>query len=142
MNWIDRLLQRIFNFFVITNQVGDPYIFRYKLFRLPFFKVYLHHILRSDEDEELHDHPWGFVSIILWRGYVEVLPGGAHTVRPGSIIRHKATDSHRLILKHPAWTLVFVTGRKRIWGFYAKEGWTSYMDFFDRKYGVGNWTTF
>ena len=142
MNWIDRLLQRIFNFFVITNAVGDPYMCRYKLFRLPLFKIYLHHILRSDEDSELHDHPWGFVSIILWRGYEEVLPGKTRIVRPGSVVRHRATDSHRLILKRPAWTLVFVTGRKRTWGFYAKEGWMSYKDFFDRKFGVGNWTAF
>ena len=142
MNWIDRILQRVFNFFVITNAEGDPYLCRYRLLRLPFFKVYLHHILRSDEDVELHDHPWHFVSVILWRGYVEVLPGGARLVRPGSIIRHRATDSHRLILDHPAWTLVFGTGKKRVWGFHAHEGWMPYSDFFDRKYGRGNWTSF
>jgi hypothetical protein len=157
MNWIDRLLMRIAHFlwrklrpkqkenpyyFVIENAMGDPYLVRYKLFRCPRFKIFLHHILRSDEDPELHCHPWTFVSIILWRGYFEILRDGARMVRPGSIVRHRATDAHRLILEKPAWTLVFVTGKKRVWGFHGPNGWTPYSDFFDRKYGKGNWVSY
>jgi hypothetical protein len=155
MNWIDRLLMRFFDFlwrkkkgkknphyFVITNEVGDPYMCRYRLFKLPFFKVYLHHILRSDEDQFLHDHPWNFVSFILWSGYLEQLPGRSRMVRPGAMIRHRATDSHRLILERPAWTLVLVTGKKRTWGFHTKSGWMAYWKFFDRKYGQGQWETY
>lgn len=156
MNWIDVLMIGLFErlwkmmgrkgnsnpfYFVIRNAVGSPYMVRYKLLRLPFFKVYLHHILRSDEDPELHDHPWNFVSLILWKGYVEIVPRGPRRMRPGSIVRHRAEDSHRLVLESPAWTLVFVTGKKRVWGFYADKGWMSYMDFLDRKYGKGNWGT-
>jgi hypothetical protein len=139
MNWIDRVLMRVIRFFVITNQIGDPYMVRYKLFRCPWFKVFLHHILRSDEDPELHCHPWNFVSIMLWKGYFEILPSGGRVVRAGEVVRHRATDAHRLILDEPAWTLVFVTGKKRIWGFYTADGWMSWTDFLDRKYGKGNW---
>lgn len=144
MNWIDRLLQKIFRFFVIRNQYDDPYMCRYKLFRCPGlkFKVFLHHILRSDDDPEMHDHPWHFVSIVLWRGYLEVLPDCARRIRAGSVVRHRAEDSHRLILDRPAWTLVFVTGKKRVWGFHGKDGFMPYPEFFDRKYGAGNWVSF
>lgn len=139
MNSIDRVLTKVFRYFVITNGEGSPYLARYKLFRCPWFKVFLHHILRSDEDEELHDHPWNFVSIVLWKGYLEILPKAARIIRAGSVVRHRAEDAHRLILDAPAWTLVFVTGKKRMWGFHTKTGWLSYVDFLDRKYGQGNW---
>lgn len=152
MNWIDRILMRFFDllwgkkekepnprYFVIENEVGDPYLCRYKLFRCRWFKVFLHHILRSDEDPDLHDHPWAFVSLVLWSGYLEVLPTGMRTVRAGDVVRHRATDSHRLILDRPAWTLVLVTGKKRTWGFHTRSGWMPYGDYFDRKYGKGQW---
>lgn len=142
MNWIDRLLMRIFPFFVIESETGDPYMCRYKLLRCRWFKVFLHHILRSDDDLELHDHPWNFVSIILWRGYLEFLSLGPRRVRAGRVVRHRASDAHRLELDRPAWTLVFVTGKKRHWGFWTRRGWESYETFFDRKYGPGNWTSY
>lgn len=148
MNWIDRVLMRILPFVVIDSDENGPYLVRYKLFRCPWFKVFLHHILRSDEDLELHDHPWNFVSLILWSGYKEVLSIGStivyrvRTVRAGDVIRHRARDAHRLILDRPAWTLVGVTGKKRHWGFWTERGWEPYEVFFDRKYGRGNWVSF
>lgn len=36
-----------------------------------FFNIYLHHILRSDDDRALHDHPWWNVSILLKGMYIE-----------------------------------------------------------------------
>jgi hypothetical protein len=142
VNWIDRVLQRIFKFFVIENAEADPYLVRYKVFRCPWFKVFLHHILRSDEDPELHCHPWNFMSFILRSGYYEILPSGGKNVPPGRIIYHRATDAHRLLLERPAWTLVFAWGKKRVWGFHTKDGWLPYSEFFDKKYGKGNWASF
>lgn len=34
-------------------------------------QYFLHKFLRSDADRELHDHPWPFKAVILWRGYYE-----------------------------------------------------------------------
>lgn len=34
-------------------------------------RVYLHEIHRADEDEEYHDHPWGFTAHVLVGGYIE-----------------------------------------------------------------------
>lgn len=51
----------------------SPYLTRYSLPRLGRFRAALHVFHRSDHDE-MHDHPWPFVSVILWRGYVEETP--------------------------------------------------------------------
>lgn len=48
----------------------SPYLVRWKLLETKLGAVYLHRFLRSDADDH-HDHPWPFVSVILWRGYVE-----------------------------------------------------------------------
>lgn len=47
-----------------------PYLTRWTLVKLEKIKIYFHKFHRSDSDE-LHDHPWHFISIILWRGYME-----------------------------------------------------------------------
>jgi hypothetical protein len=47
---------------------------RWRILTTPWFSIKLHHFHRSDEDRELHDHPWLFVSLILWGGYTEVRP--------------------------------------------------------------------
>lgn len=49
----------------------SPYLTRTSLLETRFGNVYLHYFHRSDRDD-LHDHPWNFVSVVLWRGYVEV----------------------------------------------------------------------
>ena len=141
MNWIDRVLMRILPYFVIENAVRDPFMTRYKVFRCRWFKIFLHHFYRSDEDPELHDHPWNFISLILWSGYHEVLPSGVRRRRPGHLVHHRAEDAHRVVLSRPSWSIVITWGPKRTWGFHTKTGWMSYPDFFDRKYGKGQWTT-
>jgi hypothetical protein len=49
---------------------GVPYLTRWRLIESRFGAVYLHKFHRSD-GKDLHDHPWAFCSIILWRGYIE-----------------------------------------------------------------------
>lgn len=53
-----------------------PYLRRFFLFRskwigMNFGDVYLHHIMRSDDDPDPHDHPWGFAGFILKGGYTD-----------------------------------------------------------------------
>lgn len=55
----------------IVNCDRDPYLKRWYLFRTKPFAVFLHRFFRSDEDRALHDHPWPFITFILWRGYIE-----------------------------------------------------------------------
>jgi hypothetical protein len=51
----------------------DPYLLRWYLIpRNRFFNVYLHKIVRSDDDRALHDHPWWWLSVMLKGRYAEV----------------------------------------------------------------------
>lgn len=143
MRLLTWLLDRLFTKFVITNDVGDQYLIRYKIYNGRHFSIKLHHILRSDEDRELHDHPWNFVSFLLTEGYVELTPGKLpRRWLPWQIVTHKATDAHRLILKHPAWTLVFCSSKVREWRFHTPDGWVHWQKFLDWKFGGrNNYTT-
>lgn len=114
----------------------NPYILRWWVIpRNRFFNVYLHHILRSDDDRALHDHPWLNVSIVLKGGYEEVTPAGARWHGPGSIVFRRAVARHRLVLPvrgggiRYCWSL-FITGpRIRNWGFHCPQGWVPWQTF-------------
>jgi hypothetical protein len=141
---------------VYDGHSGEPYLVRYFLFYPRFLRkrlgipipgIYLHHILRSDYDRALHDHPWNFVSVILWGGYrewadfrclrldeqIETLlcdtwkatgqyPLCYRDFKAGSILHRGAGWRHRLELTKPAWTLVFRTRTFRNWGFWTNLG--------------------
>lgn len=110
-----------------------PYLFRwYVIPRNPWFNIYLHKIVRSDDDRALHDHPWWNVSIILRGGYVEVTPKKWIWRVRGAVIFRAARTLHRLVLTDSfpeCWTL-FITGpRIRDWGFACPKGWVHWKDF-------------
>ena len=119
------------------SDIGD-YMHRWIL-RTPWFTLRLHHILRSDAGRDFHDHPFSFVSLILWGGYIEHRPpclcgtGAPDTLcrrfGPGSIVRRRAADLHRLELAAPAWTFVIATPYFRKWGFQTKAGWVPFDEY-------------
>ncbi len=100
------------------------------IFRHPWGTFRLHNILESDAGRDQHDHPFDFWSLILSGGYIEHRPGCRCTKRritckwygPGSIVRRKAEDLHRLELFQgkPAWTFVISGRYRRMWGFLVK----------------------
>jgi hypothetical protein len=59
----------------------NPYLLRWYLIpRNRFFNVYLHKIVRSDDDRALHDHPWYWLSVMLRGRYAEVVKVNEHEV--------------------------------------------------------------
>lgn len=68
---IEGLLDRAFAHRIIPNCDGDPYLFRWYVFKSRWVSLFVHKFVRSDEDRALHDHPWAFLVIPIWRGYVE-----------------------------------------------------------------------
>lgn len=48
----------------------EPYLTRWIICKFKHFHLYMHKFHRSDSDD-LHDHPWDFISVVLWRGYIE-----------------------------------------------------------------------
>lgn len=113
----------------------DPYLTRYTLLETRWGNLYLHVFHRSDHDV-LHDHPWAFTSLILWRGYVEETPEGKRRKWPGMLLVRKPEHRHRVILvgDKPAVTLVWRGPYVRQWGFWEASGWTHWQDYF-RKMG-------
>jgi hypothetical protein len=125
------------------------YMRRY-IFKHPRGTVRLHNIRQSDEGRDFHDHPWEFTSLILWGGYVEHRPGcdcaeyiapwikafwkypngACRYYGPGSIVRVRAEDFHRLeLVNGPAWTLVVTGPYRRNWGFQTRDGWICHEDY-------------
>jgi hypothetical protein len=96
-----------------------------KLLQLCGIAVRVHRILRSDHGRDPHDHPWPYLTIVLFGGYWEERyddEGMCISQRwhgPGSILYRPAGSWHRLDLPpgKDCWTL-FITGPYRQgWGF-------------------------
>ena len=105
--------------------------------RLPC--VYVHEVLRSDDDRALHDHPWANLSVILAGGYLEhtIRAGGVHvrTERTaGDIVFRRAKAAHRLeMIPDMLCYTLFITGfRVRTWGFHCPLGWVPWRLFVAR----------
>lgn len=92
--------------------------------------VRIHRILLSDGTRHPHDHPWGFVSIVLWGSYshwvTREAPDG--TVTEGVKARGMASvatlgprTAHRItyVSQGGAWTLCVSTPPRRGWGFWV-----------------------
>ena len=138
---LEGTLNRCFKHKVIPNCDGDPYLHRWYIFRTERVALFLHKFIRSDEDRALHDHPWAFLVIPIWRGYWEHSQKGKRRVLPiiGTRLR-PATYRHRVELlsymfcagtgeweqytkiELPAWSLFFRFTRIRDWGFWANNG--------------------
>ncbi len=116
----------------VIGQPGDDYLRRWYLRRdKEFGHIYLHEVLRDDDDRALHDHPWDSASIVLRGNLREVLPTESRILTPGSITCRTAVEPHRLeLVDGPVWTL-FITGPKiREWGFQDPErGWVHWADY-------------
>lgn len=120
-------------------------------FRLPFgYGIYLHRFHESDV-RVFHDHPWDFISIILWGGYKEFSPDrnprGYPNGNPKTVVcryrglfstaRRRAEDLHYVrLIKDSAWTLVLRGPRRREWGFQTSTGWVKWDEYLRSRYNV------
>jgi len=108
-------------------------------------RVLIHRMEAPDPGVDLHDHPWWFVSLVLWGGYTEqridtriaptmaklaendpgLLRGVLQTRRPGSVRSMRLDECHTITELHrrTCWTLVIGGPRRRPWGFYLPGGW-------------------
>jgi hypothetical protein len=131
---------------IVYDRVDDePYLERYYVFikdrgeHFPF-NVFLHKFLKSDNDD-LHDHPWPFATLILKGGYYEWTPQfGADGKKigeiarwcgPGSFRMAKANSYHRIELdpEVECWTLFMPGPKQRDWGFLVKNKWVQWEQY-------------
>lgn len=121
--------------------IGDaesPYLLRWWVIpRNRWFNIYLHEVLRSDDDRALHDHPWVNCSILLAGGYDE------HRIRAGGIEERLRREAGSTVIRMPgaahrlevtpgeAAVSLFITGPVwRHWGFHCPQaGWRHWKDF-------------
>lgn len=97
--------------------------------------VYLHAVLKSDEDRAMHDHPWSNVSYLIAGSYIEHTPEGRFVRRAGDVVERPAHALHRLeVIPGERAISLFMTGpRVREWGFACEHGWVHWEDFVSRE---------
>lgn len=136
---IEKLLRKHFKFKEIGwTDIGEQFT-RYSIFRAPWFNVYLHQLDAPNWHPECHDHPWGFIAILLWRGYLERVGNKDFRRLPGSVLFRPATFTHNVITPYgTSWSLIFTTRKSRDWGFKPCErshhprplGWEEYRELY------------
>lgn len=100
------------------------YLTRWRLIQTPWFGIYIHRFDGPDPRETLHDHPWPFLSIVLFGGYIErrldpmtMYVDEARLVRRVNRMRLGGAHSIMRLLRQPTWTLMIVGRRVRTWGY-------------------------
>lgn len=123
----------------IIGDPDNPYMLRWWwLPRNKFFNVYIHKILKDDDDRALHDHPWPSLSHMV-SGVIEehyLCPARIwtrkRTLIKGQWVWRSAKFAHRLAVPPQSDTpmTIFITGpRVRDWGFHCPKGWRHWKDF-------------
>jgi hypothetical protein len=138
--WARAKMQRTPDF--VIGEPERPYLRRWWIMpRNETCNVYLHEILRSDDDRAGHDHPWPNTSFVIEGQYEEIafwrdqpwVEEYRCTRRAGDVVQRQAEDTHRLILPDGGRAIsLFLTGPKvRDWGFWCPNGerWVHWRDF-------------
>lgn len=97
-------------------EVGEIFV-RFRVIGTKYFKVFIHYLDTPRSLSRTHDHPWGFISIILSGGYYERHKGVVTFRKPGQILFRPATYTHEVTTQKPAWSLVIVGPKTRDWKF-------------------------
>ena len=151
MKWFLNFLEKLDRKRIVMDRVNnEPYLERYYLFlkdRKNFpFNIFLHHFLKGDPDD-VHDHPWGYFTLILKGGYYEWTPvinsqgqkiGEVSTWRgPGHFRFCHAESYHRIELDPGVncWTLFMPGKQRRNWGFLVKNKWVPFQQYLKEKHG-------
>lgn len=109
------------------------YLSRLFLVKLQWLGLYFHIIRRPDYARCEHNHPWWFITVVLWGGYEEEVNGRRFVRRPGYVGFRSRTFTHRItrLRNGPSYTFV-IRGYDFVhWGFRTiKHGflmWEEYV---------------
>ncbi len=162
MNIVEAILDRLLPKKVIVNCEKQPYLHRWYVVRTERVSLFVHKFVRSDEDRALHDHPWSFIVLPIWRGYIEhnerlpnipfdsehikeladYVENGPdfvpHQSRVWPILGTRFRSSlyrHRveLIDGKPSWSLFIRFKKVREWGFWLPQGFMLWNKFWQDK---------
>jgi len=115
---IEKLLRRSLPFKEIGwTPIGEVFT-RYQILKTRWGNIYLHQLTAPQWHEKCHDHPWWFVSLILWPGYLEQNDEGFFYREPGTIWYRPAHYRHNVVTPHgTSWSLIVTGPKSRDWGF-------------------------
>lgn len=118
MNWIERLLRKTFKFKEIGwREIGEEFT-RYQLVKTSKFNVYLHQLYCPNWHDKCHDHPWDFITLILWNGYLEQIDNRYFSRVPGQFLYREANFTHSVLTPSGvSWSLVITGPKCRDWQF-------------------------
>lgn len=131
----------------LTNSDGELYLFRRRVFQLPWIALYLHDIEQGDDIQDaLHSHPFPFASVILRGGYTELTasPEGTdigpisqqiHMRGNVNIFPRGTKRVHTIISALPDTKTLVLAGRRRdSWGWFVDgEGLVHWSEFLLRQ---------
>lgn len=91
-------------------------------------RLMLHYFPPQGPSPKYHDHPWPFVTLVLWGGYadVSVTPDGRDVIEhlpPGTIRFRSANHRHKTANKRRCVTLVLAGADERQWCEGDAEEW-------------------
>jgi hypothetical protein len=109
---------------------GQPYLERFFLLGSARSQgsARYHHILSSDP-QDMHDHPWDFITTILSGSYVETTTDSECEYGPGSVLVRRAEHLHRLTISSPVWTMVVTSPARRSWGYQVGARWVPWQSY-------------
>lgn len=115
---VEKFLRRYVDFKEIGwAAIGERFT-RYQLVKCRWFNVYLHQLYAPNWHPECHDHPWGFVALLLKRGYLERVGNRDYRREPGSVLYRPAEFAHNVTTPYgTSWSMIFTTPKSRDWGF-------------------------
>lgn len=98
-------------------EIGERFT-RYIILKTRWFNVYLHELEAPNWAPTCHDHPWSFVTILIWNGYLEQVRDKFFRRRVGSILYRPAKFQHNVITPYgKSWSIVITTRKSRKWGY-------------------------
>lgn len=111
---------------------------RWRLVQTPWFSIFVHRMQVPDPGNDLHDHPWAFLSLVVKGGYVERVAerGVAGEVLRGrgrwSVAGIRLDQRHTVAaVRDPTWTLIVTGPTRRRWGFFVDGEWQDWEREYD-----------
>jgi len=120
----------------IKSKAGELHFERWAIVECEKFSIYIHRIHKEDKDEDLHNHPWNFASLILKGSYVEEhlpfdypewwhcpIPTNTRLKKFFSFSKGDRGFYHKIkkIEKGPVWSLFFTWGKHEEWGYWVEK---------------------
>lgn len=114
-----------------------PLMFRRTILSGRLGKLLLHRFVPGATDRDAHDHPRGFVTLVIRGGYDDIRPDGTvERLRAPAIRYRPATHAHITHVHADGATTVVAMGRLvRAWGFVREGRWFQWRDY-ERRFGL------